>query len=44
MSAALIGILAVALLYIGKRYNNSNAENAQLRIQVASLKRLLKRK
>jgi hypothetical protein len=44
MSVAIIGCLAVALLYLGKRYGDSNAENVQLRSQVASLKRQLSRK
>ena len=44
MSVAIIGRMAIALRYLGKRYGDSNAENAELRSQVASLKRQLSRK
>jgi hypothetical protein len=42
MTATFIGCLAVAFLYVARRNGGLRAENAQLRNQVASLKRQLK--
>jgi hypothetical protein len=43
MIAALIGCLAVAILFLAKRWSDSKAENTELRSQIASLKRQLTR-
>jgi hypothetical protein len=44
MSAIIIGCLVVTVLYIGRRLAVSRAENAQLMIHVAALKRQLARR
>jgi hypothetical protein len=44
MTTVLIASLALTAVYLGKRWNNTSAEKAQLRTQVASLKRQLSRR
>ena len=44
MTTFLIASLALSAVYFGKRWNDTSAENAQLRTQVASLKRQLARR
>lgn len=44
MNALIIGCLVVTVLYIGRRLAVSRAENAQLLIHVAALKRQLARR
>ena len=41
MTIALIGGLMIVAVYFGKRWLDANAEIADLRVQVASLKRML---
>jgi hypothetical protein len=41
MITTLIGLLAVAALYFGKRWRDSRVEITELRTQVAALKRQL---
>jgi hypothetical protein len=43
MSTVLIGCLLVTVLYLAKRWSDSKGENADLRAQIASLKRQLGR-
>jgi hypothetical protein len=44
MTTVFIAGLLISTLYLAKRWNDSSAENTQLRAQVASLKRQLARR
>ena len=44
MTTALMAVLGIVALYLGKRWSDSNAENVQLRAQLAALKRQLARR
>ena len=44
MTMLLVAFLTGVAAYLGKRWGDSNAENTQLRAQVASLKRQLARR
>jgi hypothetical protein len=43
MTTAFVLALSITVLYFAKRWRDSTAENTELRSQVASLKRQLKR-
>jgi hypothetical protein len=44
MTTALIVVLVVVAVYLGKRWGDAAAENSRLRLTVTSLKRQLERR
>jgi hypothetical protein len=44
VTTALIGALIVAVIYVAMRWKETKTENAELRTQIASLKRQLSRR